>query len=271
MFKHDREIHIFYFSRQAQFLTILIDDRKMSIHKREIPVYCFIPWLNREFPSFYPCFVHSLGLLVLKHPCWANLKFLSLNRYKTPCSWVYELFISPRTNSSSSSSLAFIKTASTTSPRCTTSIHASSPLLSPTKGTEEDAYHSQPHSPLAGWLFINGTWVEVHTERKYEEVNKRRDGTWWHHWGRRGKGAEWNQKTGNINTKIYILLLLLLNSLLRSLVKASSYHVKHRRPAVQNIKNRNEMGGSTRRTRITSCIANFRKQFPHKCGPRKEE
>lgn len=184
----------------------------MSIHKRGIPVYCFIPWLNREFSSFYPCFVHSLGLLVLKHSCWANLKFLSLNRYKTPCSWVYELFISPRTNSSSSSSLAFIKTASTTSPRCTTSIHASSPLLSPTKGTEEDAYHSQPHSPLAGWLFIKGTWVEVlevHTERKYEEVNKRTDGDVMAPLRQTGERSRMESKDRKHKYKnIYILLLL---------------------------------------------------------------
>lgn len=101
-------------------------------------------------------------------------------------------------------------------------------------------------------------WKYTQSESMRKWTNERM-GTWWHHWGRRGKGAEWNQKTGNINTKIYILLLilLLLNSLLRSLVKASSYHVKHIRPAVQNIKNRNEIGGSTRRTRITSCIANF--------------
>lgn len=112
--------------------------------------------------------------------------------------------------------------------------------------------------------------LEVHTERKYEEVNKRTDGDVMAPLRQTGKRSRMESKDRKHKYKnIYILLLL--NCRMRSLVQASSYHVKHRRPAVQNIKNRNEMRGSTRRTRITSCIANFRKQFPHKLGPRKEE
>lgn len=58
---------------------------------------------------------------------------------------------------------------------------------------------------LGGFLLRNVSGSTGSTQSKsMRKWTNERMGTWWHHWGRRGKGAEWNQKTGNINTKIYI-------------------------------------------------------------------